>query len=195
MVSRFLINNSSINTKECAMKNLFLTMAFFLVLLLIGCQENSITDPVSDDSLKKDVTSDTYHQGAILLERVLQDPNNVMNSYFLIQGEIEYEHELVYLDPIPPAPQFYVSLNLSIEAELSDINAPNGPVWMISGEATDLIYEFDGGTYTLTKTFSIQGREDGMYLVCRFIVSANGIELDTISLGLADIDPVNNTSQ
>lgn len=176
------------------MKNLLLTTTVFSLLLLIGCQESSITDPVSDDSLKKDVTSNTYHQGTIVLERVLQDPNNVMNSYFLIQGEIEYEHELVYLDPIPPAPQFYVSLNLSIEAELSDINAPNGPVWMISGEATDLIYEFDGGTYTLMKTFSIQGRTDGMYLVCWFTVTSNGIELDTMSLELADIDPVNNTS-
>ena len=35
------------------MKNLFLTLAVFSVLLLIGCQENSITDPIQDYGITK----------------------------------------------------------------------------------------------------------------------------------------------
>jgi hypothetical protein len=189
---RFLINNSLTNQKECAMKKLFLTLVTFSLLFVIGCQENSITDPITVEPTNKVQQTDPSHQGTITLERMLRDPYPVMNSYFIINGEIEYEYTKVYLDPIPPAPQFYISLQLSVSADLTYFctvcSPPNEETsaGSISNESDDEIYLSDTGEYLLEKSFQIQGREDGMVLVCRFLVTTNGVGLNEMWLVLPE---------
>ena len=61
------------------MKKLLYSLVVFSVLLLIGCQENSITDPVSNDTnlnlattvLDKDIISS--YPGVIKLEGMLRN--------------------------------------------------------------------------------------------------------------------------
>ena len=172
------------------MKNLLLTLIAFSVLLLIGCQENSITDPAQNLDLRK--TDDpSVTTGTIILEGQLEIPN-LPNSYLNINGQTDYVHELFFVDPIPPAPQYYVSLWLNVNADLTE-PASIDPTYLISGQSEDLFYVSEEGIYLLEKTFSIQGRDDGLVLVCKFMVTTDGIGLNEMWLELGnDNTNVNN---
>lgn len=180
------------------MKNLLLILAAFFGLLLMGCQENSITDPLQDTELQK--TDDpSIHNGTMLLEGMLQDPHPVMNSYYIINGAIQYQHRLEFLDPIPPNPQYSVSLSLSVSASFTYLctvcnpQSDNASVGTILMETNDNFYVSEDGIYFLEKTCPIQGRNDGMVLKCVFLVTTNGIGLSSMWLELGnDIPNVNN---
>jgi len=164
------------------MKNLLLTLVTFSVLLLIGCQENSIVDPIQDTELQK--TDDpTVTTGTMILEGLLNDPHPVMNSFYIISGEIQYQHTLQILDPIPPNPQYMVSLDLSVSANFTYLctvcepQTDNATVGTLLISTNDNFYVSEDGIYMLEKTFPIQGREDGMVLKCSFLVTTDGIGL------------------
>jgi hypothetical protein len=175
------------------MKKLFLTSVVFSVLF-IGCQENSITDPIANIDQKEVNKSDdpSVHQGTITLEAMLADPNPVMNSYYIVSGEIQYQHSLVLLDPIPPNPQYSVDLNFSVTADFTDFCTVCEPQssdfsgGTISIETNDNVFVSVDGIYLLEKSFPIQGREDGMFLVCRFLVTTDGVGLNEMWLELPD---------
>ena len=182
------------------MKKLLFSLIVFSVLFVIGCQENSITDPVQfdqKDKIKK--TSDPFvNSGVITLEGMLQDPHPVMNSYYIINGEIQYQHTLQILDPIPPNPQFLISLDLSVSADFTDYCTVCEPpttgfsAGSISIETNNIIYmsEDGDGIYSLEKSFPIQGRTDGMVLMCRFNVTTVSLELNAMWLKLPDINDI-----
>ncbi len=166
----------------------FFSRLFSLVLLLIGCQENSITDPASTEQVNKDQNPGPYQHGFISLERMLSDPYPVMNSFYIINGQIEYEHRVVS--------QNYVSLHLVDQCRASkfmhsmfSIRKRYTLVAFISNDSED--YLLITGSFTvLEKSFTIQGREDGMVLKCRFLVTTGGIELSAMWLVLPDKDVV-----
>ncbi len=165
------------------MKSLLLTTAFLTALLLIGCQENSITDPVSMDPVNKSQNQGTtVTQGTFSLEGTLSNPGNGSNSTFAISGSIDYIHELVLLDPIPPAPQNYVDLKLALNAVLIDTDFPGNSTWIISAESVDMLYVSEEGMYLLEKSYPVQGRADGLALVCRFLVTTEGVGFSSMWL-------------
>jgi hypothetical protein len=169
------------------MKKFFLTAVALSVLLLIGCQENSITDPIGDvgqqDLQKND--DPLVHQGIIELNAILEVPD-LTNSFLQISGQIEYVHELVFVDPIPPAPQYYVSLSFQVNADLSDPYSENHQDLTISSESQDVIYVSEDGIYLLEKSFTVRGRNDGMILLCRFLVTTDGVGLNEMWLVLPE---------
>jgi hypothetical protein len=179
------------------MKNLLLTLVAFSVLLLIGCQESSIIDPIQDTQLQKN-DDPSVTTGTIMLEGALNDPHPVMNSNYLVNGEIKYQHTLQRLDPIPPNPQLMVSLSLSVSANftyLCTVCSPqpdNASVGSIITDTNDNLYVPEDGIYMLEKTFSIQGRDDGMVLKCRFHLTTDGIGLDEMWLELNDRGQTNS---
>ena len=174
------------------MKKLFLTLVTFSILFVVGCQENSITDPLTVEPTNKVQQTDPSNQGTITLERMLTDPYPVMNSYFIINGVIEYEHTLVTREPVPP--ETYVSLNLSVTADITNFCTVCEPqtsdfsAGTISNESNDeiSISIWEDEIFLLEKSFPIQGREDGMVLVCKFFVTVNGIGLDEMWLVLPE---------
>jgi len=180
------------------MKKSFLTTVVFSVLVITGCQENSITDPITVEPTNKVQHSDQSNQGTIILEGMLTDPHPVMNSYYIVSGEIQYQHSLVSLDPIPPSPQYVIALDLSVTAEFKNfctVCEPQSSEFSdgtISLETNDNIYVSDDGISLLEKTFPIQGREDGMVLVCRFLVTTDGLGLNEMWLELPDVISVEN---
>jgi len=171
------------------MKNLFLTIVVFSVLFIIGCQENSITDPVQQELQKTDDPS--ILSGTILLEGILEVPGQT-NLFLEINGQVEYVHELFLVDPIPPAPQHYVSLSLQVNAGLSDPYSERHPYWLISSKSQDIIYVSKGGIYQFVTSFPIQDRSDGMVLVCSFLVTTEGVGLSKMWLA-AQEDTFNKT--
>ncbi|MDZ7623621.1 MAG: hypothetical protein U5J96_04120 [Ignavibacteriaceae bacterium] len=180
------------------MKNLFVSLVTISVLFVIGCQENSITDPVANESANKvqAVTPDTYFHGVIPLESVLKDPYPVGNSFYRINGQIEYDFRILYADPIPPSPQRYASLYFETNADLQYFCTVCSP--SVEDELSGFIAEVSedfvplGGNFVslLEKTYAIQGREDGMVLKVRFAVTSDRIELNAMWLAL----PNSNTT-
>jgi hypothetical protein len=167
------------------MKKLLLSLAAFSFLLVIGCQENPITDPVltksTDNNLSREII---YNHDFIKFDKMLVDPSVPFRNYLTITGQVEYEHRLVLLDPMPPAPQEYVNLKMRISAQLKDPNSPLDVLWNISGETEDIIYLKNDDIYILQKHYFIEGRDDGMSLLCRFTVSNDGLSLNSMWLDL-----------
>jgi len=158
------------------MKKLFLTIVTFSILFVIGCQENSITDPITVEPTNK-VQQDPSHQGTITLDRMLGDPYPVMNSFFIINGEIEYDYRLAVLNTVPAIQQYSVSLQLNISAGLTYLctvcgeNNEETPAGYISGQSNDTITLIDNERYILEKSYLVQGREDRMVLIIKLLVT------------------------
>ena len=180
------------------MKNLFVSLVAASVLFVIGCQENSITDSIANEPVDKvqPATPDTYFHGSIPLESVLADPYPIGNSFYRISGQIEYDFRIFYLDPIPPASQRSASLHFETNADLQyfcTVCSPS-PEDELAGFIADVSEDYVplGGNFVslLEKTFSIQGREDGMVLKARFLVTYHRIELSAMWLALPNANSV-----
>ncbi len=170
------------------MKKLFLSTVVFSVLVITGCQENSITDPIDQQDLQKN-DDPLVHQGTITLNDLLLDPSVSIENYLTISGQIDYVHRIELVDPIPPAPQYYVSLSLSVNASLtSSTDSPNEPTMVVTSESEDIMYVSEDGIYLLEKSFPIRGRveDDGMFLFCRFLVTTDGVGLNEMYLALPE---------
>lgn len=175
------------------MKKILLTIVVFSVLFVIGCQENSITDPITVEPTNK-VQQDLSRQGTITLDRMLTDPYPVMNSFFIINGQIEYDFRLEVINTGPPVQQYSVSLQLNTSAGLTYLctvcgeNNEETPAGYINSQSNDTITLTEGDRYILEKTYHIQGREDGMVLIIRFLVTTKDVRLDEIFLVLPEED-------
>jgi hypothetical protein len=177
------------------MKKLFLSFIVFSFLLIIGCQENSITDPLSSQSPNKvQINSGTVSQGSIILQGTLEVQGSYNLSY-TIDGSVDYTHELIFVDPIPPAQQYYVKMNLTTNAIISAANDLTGNKSnTVSSESEDDFYVSPEGIYLLEKTFYLQGSFEGMVLVLKFLVTTDGIGLNSMHLAFIDKYTTNKTS-
>ena len=175
------------------MKNLILFFVAVSVLFVIGCQENTITDPITVEPTSKVQQTDPSHQGTIILDRMLTDPYPVMNSYFILNGEVEYDYRLEALNTVPAVKQYSVSLNLTLSVGLTYLctvcgeNNAETTAGNISSQTNDTLTLTENERYILEKSYLIQGREDGMVLVFRFIVTTSDISLAEIFLVLPEI--------
>ncbi|MCU0332483.1 MAG: hypothetical protein MUE64_05555 [Ignavibacteriaceae bacterium] len=180
------------------MKTLILTLVTLSLAFLTGCQENSITDPVVKDIVIKDQASepDKYFQGTISLDGLLADPHPVMNTFYRITGQVEYSFSVYIADPIPPVPQRYISVHCNTNADLVYVCTVCSPSVedQLAGFIAEAWEEYrplgENNTTTIDKTFSIQGREDGMVLKTRFLVTEDKIELNAMWLALPGANPI-----
>ena len=176
------------------MKKLFLTIVTFSILFIIGCQENSITDPITVEPTNKVQRPDPSHNGTITLERMLTDPYPVMNSFFIINGAIKYEYNIKATYSVHHVLQYSVSLNFAISAGLTylcivcDENKEEPPAGYISNQSNDTLTLTENDTYILEKSYPVLGREDGMFLLCRFLITNEDVSLAGVSLVLPRIE-------
>ena len=186
------------------MKNLFISLAAASVLLFIGCQENSIVDPVINEPSEKVQagTSDNYFHGIIPIESVLNDPYPIGNSFYRISGQIEYNFRKIFMDPKLPPAQQHISLHVEINADLQNFCTvcPPTPEDELSGfisEIFDSYVPIAGNTVSfLEKTFAIQGCEDKMVLKARFSFSNDKVKLNAMWLALpTSITDATNSKQ
>jgi hypothetical protein len=174
--------------KDNEMKNLILFLAFFAVILVAGCSENSVTDPVWVDTANKDQNRDiSNNQGTIPLKDILVFPGS-FTSYYYVEGNIYFKQELILAETVPP--RYYVSLDIAIKAILSNIDLPDEKGWEITGESKDVFYVSEDGIYLLEKSFPVSNRRDGMKLVCRFLVTTDGVGLNSVSLAVTEEDGI-----
>ncbi|MBK7377949.1 MAG: hypothetical protein IPJ03_02915 [Ignavibacteriales bacterium] len=169
------------------MKKLLFSLVVFSVLFIIGCQENTITDPIQTESTNKiQSPEETFIRGSILLDRIILFPGPG-NIIYNLEGQINYSHRLVMVDPLPPATQQYVNLRLSINALLINPDLPRDNTYAIVSQSVDIVNVAEEGMYILEKTIPVQGRTDGLVLMCRFIVTTDGVTLNEMWLSFGDI--------
>ena len=177
------------------MKKLFLTLVAISVLFVIGCQENTITDPLSTDSPGiQAVTNETAdknllqdHQDVpdiIRFENVLESPypSNDPGESFIVAGTIEVDHKVWQLDPIPPNPQYRVTVKLGMDAEMNSTTGHERNPWFIKGDTENTIFFSGDEAVTLTKYYTVAGRSDRMQLVVDYEVSIDGVSLQSMKL-------------
>jgi len=174
------------------MKNLFLTIVVFSVLLLIGCQENSITDPVSNDTnlnlativLDKDIISS--YPGVIKLEGMLFDPSHYFNNNAAISGVVRYSLNKVELDRIPEDTPIKVKLyvNAELKEGLSgrDVSGLDVRSLFVSGTSEDLVYTSatNDQLYYLEKSFRVKNNR--LNLIFKFQVNEKSLTMVSMRL-------------
>jgi len=172
------------------MKKLFICLIIVSVIIVIGCSENSITDPTIKESVTKVNPGSDLH-GIIPIENLLNDPYPVGNSFYKIFGQIEYRITDKNLDQKLAAITRDISINLELNADLQQFCTLCQPLAQdeLSGyisEITDFTVRINENTVvTLVKRFCVQGCENGMLLNVRLSVSNNKIELITVWLSLS----------
>jgi hypothetical protein len=178
------------------MKNLFLFFVAVSVLFAIGCQENTITDPLSTESpgiqsvtnvtAVKNLTPDLNDVPDIIrFENELPSPYpSLVPECFIVAGMIEVDHKVWPLDPIPPNPQYRITVGLRIDAEMNcgDERARNR--WFIECDTENTIYFSGDEAFTLTKYYTVEGRSDRMQLVVDYEVTLDGVSLKSMELRL-----------
>ena len=175
------------------MKTLFVSLVAIFLAFFIGCQESSITDPVSNDNGWNLGTSDKdvnhYYPGAIKLDGMLDDPSHTSNTIVntvKITGVINYKVERVQFDPAPPAPQSAIKVKLDVKAELNNSYSEdqNDRVWFVVGTSEDLVYQkVDQPFYFLERAFRVQKTTGPqLELKLKFRVSEKDLVLESMRL-------------
>jgi hypothetical protein len=169
------------------MKRTASILAAVVATVLVGCQENSITDPVSVGASEALQLSKTQPVNSLALHAILHQPGNVHNSFVEITGVVAYQTSVVPLDPIPPNPQYAVRLHLTANAEVRPYEPtvpPMLPVWHVSETSEDWVPIPESGATFVTKGYQIAGRIDGMLLKVKLQVTLTGVELSSMWLEL-----------
>jgi hypothetical protein len=165
-------------------KILFSAVVSSFLLLLIGCQDNSMTNPVSSQSLNKtDPIGSNFVENVIPLDYKLIDPVNKDIEYKL-SGDISYTEEVLKSGTQDVAPQYAIKLDNSILANLKIISSSDIKLnsWKISSQADNIVKITSDNADILVKSFPVIGNPDRLELVCTFTVSADGEELTKVAL-------------
>ena len=167
------------------MKNILLSLAVssVLLVLLIGCEDSSLNNSVSDESLNKTgPPNGNTLSGTIILDHKLVDPVTV-NNYYILSGKINYTQVLVVKSPQAIEAGYDVNLDISVDATLKDILSNREPnIGKITSESDDRFYLDVNGRYILVKSYPVDGMTDMIELVCTFAITAEGLKLESVVL-------------
>jgi hypothetical protein len=146
------------------MKTLFVALVVLFFAFIIGCQENSITDPVTNDTgaefttttapdMDKDLIS--AYPGVIKLAGSIYDPSHRLNSFAEIKGIVRYGLDQINTDKRPPRPAIKVKLYVNTELK-SNCPMQDRP-WTVNKTAEDVIYLSSANlsVYNLEKSFRV----------------------------------------
>ena len=176
-------------------KILFSAVIFSFLLLLIGCQDHSMNNPVSSQPLNKtSLSNGKTVEGVIPLNYKLIDPFRSDIEYKL-SGDIDYTE--VPINPLPSETSAVNEDNLteSVIANLKIISSADikNNTWKISDESDDVVKFSSDNADVLIKSYPIIGMANRKDLVCKFDVSQDGEEL--VSVFLSSPVVKNNTVQ
>ena len=172
------------------MKKVLFSSVILSFLLLIGCQDNSITNPVSSQPLNKsNINQAEIAQRIIPLDYKLMDPVRGDIEYRL-SGNIDYSDELIKPGPSETVLEKDVKLDNSVMAYLTIISPSDIKVktWKISSESDDLVKFISDNRVVLVKSYPVKGMKDITDLVCTFVVSTKGEELKSVNLETPEVN-------
>jgi hypothetical protein len=156
------------------MKTIFLTLAAFSLVLIIGCQENTINEPAN--VLMKD-SETLYSSNMIKVNYDLKDPISGIST---ISGRVTYSLQLVDEGMGPRASrQFIVQINM--DSKLEDKFGMMHMEWRVEGRSEDVLYVSEDGILLLQKSYPITNRTDVVVLVT-YLVTTDGIGISSLVL-------------
>ncbi len=168
------------------MKNLLFFFIAISVLFVIGCQENTITDPLSTEfSETQGVTNVTAHKNQppdykdypdiIKFQRVLNLPKSP-NTYFVVGGTVEVNYQIQSPDADLLNGVYSVTVGLKMNAQMKEMENPKD-LWYIKGNTQNTVYLARGEAISIVKYYKIKERCDGMLLACKYETTLNGVDL------------------
>ena len=156
------------------MKNLFLILTVFFLVLVIGCQENLINEPAG--SMQK--TDENYvTTNTLKLNNDVRDP---LYGVCKLTGRVTYVHQVVNAAMNPVGLQ-QISVQITMDAELDDLFGMIHLEWRVQGRSNDVLYVSEEGIQMLEKSYPITNRTD-MILLVRYLVTTEGIGIATVNL-------------
>jgi hypothetical protein len=187
------------------MKNLFIPLTALLFAFFLGCQ-STITDPVVTDNPNVKITAEenvyvlktsiSAYRGVIKLEGLVFDPSHPLNSFAEIGGVIRYNLEERFFDPIPPAPQSGIFVDLYVDAELKGGCSGQQHPWTVKTTSQDMVYTSDvNASFSyLEKTFRVSNTCCApLNLVFKFQVDEKALTLVSMSLKhIGGLNPIEN---
>jgi len=156
------------------MKTLLITLAAFLLALIIGCQESMLNEP-SETMLKP--KSDLVHSNIINMNYEVRDP---LYGTSKVTGEVTYTHEVIN-QPMGPIGFKRISLQLSLNSELENLLGMSPIKWSVKGKSQDVVTVSEEGILLIEKSYWIANRYDVVLLV-QYLVTTDGVGISGVSL-------------
>jgi len=171
------------------MKTIFVFLVALFLAFFIGCQENSITEPVMNDTgaeftittptIDKDIVN--YYPGSIKLEGMIYDPSHRLNSFAEIKGMVRYRLQPVTLVPKRKA----IKVGFYVNAELKS-NCPHQHCpWKVINTTEEVLYASSAiqSVYFLEKSFRVRNTCCApLDLVLKFQIDGKAVTLVSMSL-------------
>lgn len=155
------------------MKNLFAILIALSFTLMIGCQENPVSQSEASPILKVKLPIEE----TIKLCCEVKDPYaNVCN----LNGRVNYVFEIIE-NTMNPRATTLISLRLNIRASLCDKLRMMPCAWIIEGKSDEIVQVSEEGILLLEKSYSITNRNDVVLLV-KYMVTAKGIGISGVDL-------------
>jgi len=186
------------------MKKILLTLVAISVLFVLGCQESTITDPLSTELPETqgvtNVTADKNlpqdykdYPDVIVFQRVL-NLGNSPNTYFIVGGTIEANHNIQNLDADPLNGESRVTVGLAIDAVMKGMEC-GSKCGFIKEKTKNTVYLAKGETTPLVKYYKVKGRKDGMLLACEFKVTLDGVAQQGLWITFPRVHSADNVAQ
>jgi len=174
------------------MKNLIFAFVLIFAAFFNACQENSITDPIANDTSEKDINY-YFNQAnhTIILDAWLADPSQNPGSPLQITGTINYGVCSKVGNQISANNAYNLVIKMKIDAMLRYCNPPidgninyTTPGYCIRKETVDYIKldPLGGREYKLVKNYEISGCDNRIFLQCTFAVTTTRVVLRDMKL-------------
>ena len=160
------------------MKTFFVTLAAFLLALIIGCRESLINEPETS-LLKKDEisASTTTTTNSIKICCEVRDPQYGSCN---LNGCVKYVHQIINRT-MNPIGLNEISLRLHMDSKLCDKLGMVHLEWRAEGRSNDIVYVSEEGILLVEKTYWITNRNDVVLLV-RYMVTTDGVGISSVNL-------------
>jgi len=179
------------------MKNLFFVLVLIFAAFFNACQENSITDPITNETSEKDINYyNNLNSNTIILNAWLLDPSQNPHTALQITGTIGYGVSSNFGNHITANLAYNTIVKMKINAVLDCpivIDGSSAFGYCVNKETVDyiMIDPYGQREYRLVKNYEITGCRDRICLEATFGVTTTSVILKDLRLRCAGIvDPV-----
>lgn len=156
------------------MKTILASLVALSLILIIGCQENTINEPAN---VLTKTSESLYTSNMIKVDYELRDPISGIST---LSGRVTYSLQLVDEGMGPRASrQFIVQINM--DSKLEDKFGMMHMEWRVEGRSEDVLYVSEDGILLLQKSYPITNRTDVVVLVT-YLVTTDGIGISNLAL-------------
>ena len=159
-------------------------LAVVVATFVIGCQNSSdiLSASRTETSQRAELSKRGLCRG-IPLVGLLHVPGQ-FNEFVELDGFVEYGTTIISRDPIPPGPQFTVSIDMLVNGNLQP-RGSNKPVWYFSGTSQNKVEPIDGENAFLTTRYWVA--DLNLWFVLTLRLTQTTVKIDQMRLELPKI--------